>query len=794
MTDLSQFQTVSAWRAALGLLPVPLRDAPDNRERYVLLNGNTGNFCLDFVGGFDRTSQCSTAWSCDVGHYITCLEDSIIVNRWDTKQGSEESYSRRSVISQLHEFHRHLEKASPDRSRSIVAHVLRIFRHIRAVVNEEEGGLRSLRILLHLLASAATGQYRLTGGDLGVWGLTPEILDSSRGVPDSTWLPLYNDLCGIGRYQVLRPDFDLVLRHAAGALFQDAHLEVELSPTYWLPGFERPAIVHDSTIPREAGIYFTPPALARTLAEEATRDVQHLDQRPLVLFDPACGSAELLKECLRLLRLQGYPGRVHLIGWDRSPAAVDMARFVLTWEKRAWPAAQVQVEVFQEDSLLAPNWPTSVDVLVMNPPFRSWSLMEDEEQEAVTNILGASNKPNLAMAFARRALDSLGEAGTLAMITPNSLLEASSGSSLRKAVAEVLNPQLIARLGDQNIFARALVDAGIYVGRRKPSHGGPAAILWADSRPNSLNRALRGLRRWRGAESEPLMEEGFSVYQREDIARTAAPWLARGYEAWKTYQSVERTRKTLPARKVFDIKQGVRLGNDVFIVTKQYLDKLRKGERRFFRPAVMNLSITDGTLNDNYYVFYPYSTGLPSIATEQDLDSHVPTYFNELLLPAKPKLSARRSLKKANLNWWDLLWHRSWQEDRKPKLVSKYFGGGHSFAFDETGEFVVVVGNAWLLERGVVERPITAEEIHLAMLAYLNSEIAADLLQYVSIQVSGGQWDLSNKYLGGLPIPNLSKLADADVNRLVQLGMRVSQGDVESWATANETVLSIING
>jgi len=218
MTDISQFRTVSAWRSALGLLPIPLREQADNQARYVLLNGTTGNFCLDFVGGVDRISQCSAAWSCDVGHYITCVGESVVVNRWD-KQGSEESYSARSVVAQLHEFHRHLEKSAPDRSRSIVAHVLRIFRQIRATINEQAGGIQSLRILLHLLASAATGQYRLSEGDLSVWGLTPEIVDSSRDVPDSSWLQLYNDLSGVGRYQVIHPDFDLVLRHASGAIF-----------------------------------------------------------------------------------------------------------------------------------------------------------------------------------------------------------------------------------------------------------------------------------------------------------------------------------------------------------------------------------------------------------------------------------------------------------------------------------------------------------------------------------------------------------------------------------------------
>lgn len=793
MEQVSQFAGVMDWHRALGLLPVPLRESPDNGERYVLMNGTTGNFCLDFVGGVDLPARCSAAWSCDVGHYITCFGDTVVVNRWD-RQSTEESYSRRSVVQQLHEFHRHLEKTAPDRSQSIVAHVLRIFRQIRSAVGEKTAGLRSLRVLLHLLASAATGQYRLVEGDLQVWGLTEEILDSSRQLADATWLPLYNDLSGIGRYQIIRPDFDLVLRHASGAIFQEAHIEVEISPTYWFPGFERPGIVNPQAVPAETGIYFTPPALARTLAEEATRDLKNLGERRLFLFDPACGSGELLKECLRLLRLRKYPGPIRLLGWDRSPASVDMARFVLAWEKRVWPPDQVQIEISQQDSLLAARWPDSVDIIVMNPPFKSWYLMDHQEREAVTRFLGASNKPNLAMAFARRAIDIIRDGGALAMIAPNSLLEGSSGGSVREAIADALVPQLIARLGDQSVFARALVDAGMYVGRRSPASPLPTAILWSDSRPGSLNRALRGLRRWRAAEGEPLLEEGFSVYDRDDIGRTGAPWVARGYAAWTTYKSVQRAKRTIAARKLFDIKQGVRLGNDVFIVAKDYAQKLPKAERRFFRPAVMNVSISDGKLNDNYYVFYPYTTGLPTITSENELHDYVPTFFTECLLPAKGKLSKRKSLRKANLNWWELLWHRSWQKQRVPKIVSKYFGGVRSFAFDQTGDFVVVVGNAWLLEKGAVAMPVTDEEVFLAILAYLNSEIAYQLLQYVSIQVSGGQWDLSRKYMGSLPLPQVSKLGQADLNKLVEIGLRISQGKIDRWADVNDSVLSVLNG
>ncbi len=356
MNDESQFKTVNAWRVALGLLPVPLRDTAERQERYVLLNGTNGNFCLDFIGEVDLNTQRATAWSCDVGHYVTCTGESVVVNRWD-KLAPEENYSARSVIAQLHQFHRHLEKTAPDRSRRIVVHVLRIFHRIRAAIGEEDNGLRSLRILLYLLGSAAAEHDRLSERDLEAWGLAPETVELSQTIAEATWRPLYNDLLGVGRYDVLRPDFQLVLRHASGAVFQDAHLEANNSAAFWLPGFELPATVDANAVPSGTGIYFTPPALARTLAEEATSHLRHVDGRPLLLFDPACGSGELLKECLRLLKLRGFVGRVRAVGWDRSPAAVDMARFVLAWEKRAWQIDQIEVEVAQHDSVTAENWP-----------------------------------------------------------------------------------------------------------------------------------------------------------------------------------------------------------------------------------------------------------------------------------------------------------------------------------------------------------------------------------------------------------------------------------------------------
>ncbi len=793
MTDFRLLKKIETWRTALGLLPVPLRDRSDNEDRFILLNGTTGNFCLDFLGGLDRASRCSAAWSSDVGHYVTIDESSVVVNRWDVLS-SEERYSLPSVYAQLHQFQRHLDKTAPDRSRSVIVHVLRVFRQIRSAVTDEFDGRRSLQVLLHLLASAAAGERRIVA-DLEAWGLASDAAEPALMIPDATWDSLLSDLLGTGRYDILRPDIALILRHASGLLFQEAHLQIEVPMTKWLPGLEQPARLRSDARAQEIGIYFTPPALARTLAEEAVRGIESSGTNEVVIFDPACGSGELLKECLRLLKLRGHQGLIRVLGWDKSASSIDMARFVLTWEGRSWTPGQIAVSLSRADSVTAPTWPTNVDILVMNPPFLSWQEMSSDDQEAVSQVLGTRlrNKPNLAMAFAIRALTSLKDGGVLAMIAPSSLLEASSGKDVRGAIAEKLSPLLVAKFGDQNIFSRALVDAGAYVGKRKATAERGTAILWAGSHPNSLPKALRALRRWRGAEATPLTDDGFAVYMREDVGLTGTPWVARSYKAWSNFERVRQSKRTLAARKIFDIKQGVRLGNDVFIVSKEYWGKLDPNEQRFFRPAVMNPSVVNGILSDAYYIFYPYTSGIPRITTENDLERHLPTYSRELLLPAKPKLASRRSLGKSrSLQWWDLLWHRTWLEQEAPRLVSKYFGGARSFAFDKKGSFVVVVGNAWLIKKGAIALGITDEEVYLAMLAYLNSALAESLLQYVSVQVSGGQWDLSNRYVGETLVPNLAKLTDPEVSELVTVGTKISEGTVE-WDEVDELLVNILN-
>ena len=93
-----------------------------------------------------------------------------------------------------------------------------------------------------------------------------------------------------------RPRLPLVLRHAMGRIFQEAHNLVMLSPQMSL--LDEGELISLGSTSRSSGAYFTPTPLVRTLVEQCL--TPELLARPqLTLIDPACGSGEFLRESIR---------------------------------------------------------------------------------------------------------------------------------------------------------------------------------------------------------------------------------------------------------------------------------------------------------------------------------------------------------------------------------------------------------------------------------------------------------------------------------------------------------------
>lgn len=774
MANHTDIRTLSFWSSRLGLLPIPMFPHASDDSHHVLLNGSRGNFCLSFSEAAESDEVRGQSWSADVGHYIQIKRDITEVRRWDQTSGPR-LFSNSLVSEEPERFHALLEREQPLRELSVVSRLMGVFRSLRAALGPAVDGVQALEAFLCFLA-CADGKTSLRDLDLSKWSLSESAQAAACRVNDDTWSTLLDDAMTGDRRLGLRTDFGLLLRHASGQLFQEAHYHAifDLSGQMLLAGFP-PNPVRPTHTSEYKGLHFTPPSLARSVVEESLAALEAfgaLSDRQLIIFDPACGSGEFLREVLRLLRLKGYIGSVRLIGWDISAAACSTSRFVLAWEARNFPGS-VKFEITAQDSLSVAAWP-DVDLVLMNPPFVSWEDMGRAEREKVVDALGsASSRPDMASAFLRKATQSLRINGAIGTVLPASILTSKSAHNLRSELSGRLSLRIIARLGSQQLFSDTIVDPAFIVGVNNVERSAGEIALWADHRPESASASLRALRRLRqdGAGTNTLVDgDGFSIYKNPMLGTGSESWAPRPYKAWRLF---EQTSHLPRVSDLFHVHQGIRTGaNDVFLLTEEQYLALPAKERRFFRGAIVNSSIRKNFLSISMYVFYPF--GKFEIIDEAFLERSLPRYYSVYLRPAKEKLLKRSGIRA----WWELTRHRSWQVEEEAKLVSTYFGDNGSFAVDAEGSTVVLQGYAWFPKNSLARFPEAVEGFSLACLALLASSPANILLSAVSNHVGGGQWDLSTRFVERLPMPDLlSEDISADIyTGLVSSGEKLRQG------------------
>lgn len=745
-----ELSPIASWHRDLGLLPVPLFDSPPTDQRFVLLNGTDGNFCLD--ASLDKIGEHTRnlAWSANVGHYVALGPEFVEVQRWDRHRATVERYSRKSVQDQLEKFHAYLEQDRPRPELSVVAHVIHVFRSLRAVLGQESSGFDSLRAFLYLLA-CATEETRRGSISAAKWRLPAAAAQRAGLISDDKWEMLIEELRRGRPLEQLVPRLDLVLRHAAGHLFQEAHYEALFVAQHQLTlgGFlPKPVRVQPKDV--VVGLHFTPTALVRTLVEESISLLDH-SSPTITVFDPACGSGEFLREALRQLKLAGEQRPIRIIGWDVSQAACDMANFVMAWETRNMPVPP-DIDIRRVDSLAEDQvWPSGVDIILMNPPFVSWQDMTPGQRAEVTRALGKQQefRPDLSSVFVFKAAASLRVGGVIGTVIPASFLDSTSARELRASLAADLAPRLIGRLGSHVLFPGALVDAACYMAVKGGDPAEAPIAFWAEPRDRATTSGMRALRRLRylGQPSDYPIGEGFSIYRSPGLGQGRESWAPRPYRSWRLVQNLS----ALPTvGQLFHVRQGALTGsNSAFLLTHEEWESLPSPEHPYFRPAVDSNSIHNGMLEDSAYVFCPY--GRYAIEHEDQLTTMLPTYYRQWLEPQRASLLSRYDANQKR--WWELSRGRTWQQAPCRKLVSTYFGRAGSFALDDRGDYVVVQGYAWIPKHNFA--PTVQERlVQFAYLALLNCSLFDELLAATSVQVSGGQWNLSKRYVDPIPIPD----------------------------------------
>ena len=445
-------------------------------------------------------------------------------------------------------------------------------------------------------------------------------------------------------------------------------------------------------------------------------------------------------------------------------------------------SATLDLEIHHRDALTGEPWAGSVDVCLMNPPFVAWPDMTPDQRETVASTLAElhQRRPDMAMAFLRRAVDTLVDGGAIGAVLPASFLDGDSSAPMREFLSASLALKLSARLGNQAVFTDVTVDPALVVMRRCSidRHRLPTLLVWADHNLGSSDLALRALRRHENPTEVSCLESNqqFSIYSVPAQA-VVENWAPRPYRSARLLAALADKPKV---GTLFSVQQGTITGmNTVFMLSTEEFESLPKTEQQFFRPAVTNDSINDGCLRATAWVFYPHGTGLPELISEAEVASRLKHFYKLRLLPYKDALLRRARIGKEN--WWRLSEHRNWQVERRPKIVSTYFGASGSFAFDRTGDHVVVQGYGWLPKKSFGE-----EQHLLALVASLNTPVADVLLAGVSNNLAGGQWNLSKRFIERMPLVDVLHLPEELLHALALAGESLTRGNGSDRGRLNE--------
>jgi len=770
---MKNIDDILTWKQNFGLLPIHLLPTQRDDKSYIMLNGGYGDFCLKTISEEKSPENYHTlAWSSNTKNFVVLTDELVKIYNW--KKDKQESIQKRQVEENFEKFYSYLVTNSYKTDIDIVPFVIDIFKQMRNFTHEKNNAVEALNLLFVLLTGL---EEDLNSVNFNDWGL------SKIEIPQNFYLYLDRLKRGVSN---ITPKLDLIIRHSAGVLFQEAQKEVisfDRQLDIW-GGFSNKI---DNRKSLYSSIHYTPSYLARAIVENAIKKIDY-NKKTLKIFDPACGSSEFLIEALKQLHENGYLGKVQIIGWDSSESAINTSKFLLTYEKKTIWNDRLRFDLKLVDDSLKEEWANDCDLILMNPPFISWEHLSKETRDIVKGVLNSNitGRPNQASAFFYKAIHVLKADGVIGCVIPSTLLTLDTYHKLRLEIHDMISFDLIGKLGNF-VFEDALTDVSLLIGH-KPKGNSTPYILWTKNEKGIAHEALRDLRKMVSSEIHTVIEKDYSIYKPSIFPIAKENWKPISFleeNLLKSIAFLKEASQILELDKIFDVKQGSLTGNNkIFKISFDFHDNLPESEKKYFRPVIDSKSIKNGVLQIENYIWFPYSKDGLSLKTENELSSKVPFFYNNRLKINKLDLEHREGVS----FWWELTRPRKWQLDKLPKLCSTRFGNSNSYAYDYTGEFVVENGCALVLKRD-------SKNINLYFfyLALFNSQIYNTLLSIHSRQLAGGQWyDLGNKYIRNIPIPNVYSsdvLETPAFNQLVEIGNDLFEGRSYLKAMLNDILI-----
>ena len=758
-----------SWANSLGLAHSNLFANPfSNWDNAALLDGRKSSITL-LIGDdadmlFLGDEPLSWSWSSFINTVIAIdrRQTKLFARHWKTPSRSTQLRVPRSAEEAWALCDQIAVQQPKQASADVVSRMISAFKWIRASLSPYDAtNTHAIQLFNHLLDCMADPALR---SDLRQCATVEDVVKlsdmlsvdiktfRSANLTDAIDIMLADDNAAT------RLEPELLIRHAAGHLYQEAHFELERmgERQHSLFGGLAPNTSENGIRRRDAR--FTPPELARSLACQALQFVSGL--QAVTVLDPACGSGVFLTSALQELQRLGFKGDVTLKGFDQSDVSVEICRYCL--RHACLYAAKVGITAtatIETCDAFAADWGTP-DVILMNPPFTRWRDMTAGEQSSVEGVLGDLMKghSDKAMAFVTKAARAIADNGVIATVIPSTLLDGNFSVKWREDLLSRTSLQSVGRLNGYSYFPGALVEPAYAVLCRNPIPSDwPLIVAIAEN--GMEDRALRELRRLQ-LFTTVATDDVFVSSEADRSLVTSTSWMPRTF---RHQQLLAAVAIHPPVGELFDVLQGALTGcNDAFIVDAKFVANLPAKERRYFRVSAGASTIRNCAVSLKQYVFFPYDENGELLATEEELQTSCQTYYSTVLQAHRKALASRAGFE---TRWWNLTRPRHLDRQFSPKIVSAYFGATGSFAFDDTGAVVSTHGYLWWWKSDSrIDETDDDLDISVrfndspapwAYLALLNSAPFEFLLSCFCSRVQGGQHNLSKRYVSAIPVPDL---------------------------------------
>ncbi len=192
---------------------------------------------------------------------------------------------------------------------------------------------------------------------------------------------------------------------------------------------------------KATGSHYTPPELARFLAERIVAQVDFCPLSGIRILDPACGDGELLVALANslphnILRNSVFTGiELDSSSVEKAQERLGAFRSKSNRLKRMdfleqYVGSEVQMGLF------ANGPPTPADIVIANPPYVRTQILGAQKAQALSRAFGLKGRIDLYQVFMVAMTQCLKDNGIIGVITSNRFISTRSGASIRKFIAE----------------------------------------------------------------------------------------------------------------------------------------------------------------------------------------------------------------------------------------------------------------------------------------------------------------------------------------------------------------------